>query len=76
VARLHPDLVLLEVQLPGEAEGMCLCAVLKQRHPALRVLLYSMFDVREGRERRMGAEGFVRKDQLFEELVPLLRGLA
>ena len=62
VARLEPDFVLLDVQLPG-LDGLACLEALAAQHPNVRVAMLSAVDDRQVIESafRRGALGFIRK---------------
>ena len=76
VARLKPDLVILDLMLKG-GDGLELAKVLKSKFPALRILILSQFDGSLYIERalRAGALGYVVKDQAAEELLTAIRAV-
>jgi len=69
IERFSPDIALLDVRMPGieAAEGV---AILRRRHPALRIVLMSAFDCDEDIYGviRAGANGFVVKSCPAEEI--------
>lgn len=69
-AALAPDLMLVDVGMRG-MNGIELATVLRQRHPAIRVLMLSMFDNREYvlSAIRAGARGYVLKESPSEEIL-------
>jgi two-component system nitrate/nitrite response regulator NarL len=73
-ARLRPDLVLMDISMPG-MNGLEAMSRLRKRSPATRVLVLSMHENREyiAQIFRLGARGFLRKDASPEELVRALR---
>jgi DNA-binding NarL/FixJ family response regulator len=70
---LHPDLVLIDVQMPG-MNGIEAASQLKRNLPATRVIMVTVHDVPEVRQacRESGADGFIAKEHLDEELPALL----
>lgn len=74
VPKLLPDLVLLDVTLPGK-NGLELVKDLKAQHPRLLVLAISMHDESLYAERmlRAGASGYITKHQPPGELVKAIR---
>ncbi|MDE9367542.1 response regulator transcription factor [Luteipulveratus sp. YIM 133132] len=69
-----PDVVLMDVEMPG-LDGIAATAALKQRLPAVRVLVVTTFG-RPGYLRRglqAGADGFVVKDTPARELADAVR---
>jgi DNA-binding NarL/FixJ family response regulator len=71
---LHPELVLLDVQMPG-MNGIEAASQLKRNLPATRVIMVTVHDSPEVRLacRRCGADGFIPKEHLNEELPGLLQ---
>lgn len=70
VEALRPDLVLMDVGMK-QTNGIELTARLRERHPALRVLMLSMYDNPEYVHRALaaGASGYVLKEAPSEEIV-------
>jgi DNA-binding NarL/FixJ family response regulator len=70
VRKLAPDLVLLDITLPGKS-GLELVKDLRTEHPGVRVLALSMHDEALYAERmlRAGAAGYITKQQPPGELV-------
>ncbi|MFE9580165.1 response regulator [Nocardia sp. NPDC006044] len=74
VARTNPDVVLLDVEMPG-LDGISVAAQLHASHPEVRVLMVTTFG-RPGYLRRAidsGASGFVVKDTPARELADAVR---
>lgn len=71
-----PDLAMLDVRMPGmeAAEGV---AVLRQRHPDLRIILISAFDCDEDIYGviHAGANGFMMKTCSQQEIVMCIRSV-
>jgi DNA-binding NarL/FixJ family response regulator len=67
--RLAPDLMLVDVGKRG-MNGIELATHLRSRHPAIRVLMLSMYDNREYvlSAMRAGARGYVLKESPTEEI--------
>lgn len=70
---LHPDMVLLDVQMPV-MNGIDAAARLRQDLPAARIIMVTVHDSPEVRQacREAGADGFIAKEHLDEELPALL----
>jgi two-component system response regulator DevR len=79
VERMRPDLVLLDVRMPGTS-GVVLCEELLARWPDLKVLMLSTFVDEDAIQRSLlaGARGYLLKDVdavgLLEHLRAALRG--
>ncbi|MEU1985018.1 response regulator transcription factor [Nocardia sp. NPDC019395] len=74
VARTKPDVVLLDVEMPG-LDGVEVAGLLRARYPEVRVLIVTTFG-RPGYLRRAidaGAGGFVVKDTPARELADAVR---
>ena len=73
--QLHPvDLVLLDLML-AEGDGMEFIRALRQNHPELRILVFSMHDEMLYAERvlRAGANGYAMKQAATEDLLTAIR---
>ncbi len=72
---LKPDLVLMDVRMPG-INGIGATRQLKDEMPELKVIVLTIFDLEEYREVAMasGANGYVIKKSLVQELLPAIRG--
>ena len=66
----EPDLMLVDVGMRG-MNGIELATLLRERHPAIRVLMLSMYDNREYvlSAMRAGARGYVLKESPTEEII-------
>ncbi|WP_290055736.1 response regulator transcription factor [Amycolatopsis solani] len=74
VQRTHPDVALLDVQMPGR-DGLAVTAELRHAMPSCRVLICTTFS-RPGylaRAMSAGAAGFVVKDSRPEQLLNAIR---
>jgi len=75
-ATVHPDVVLMEISIPGD-NGIAATRAIRQRHPASRVLIltghteYLLF--REAAE--AGAAGYVLKDIAPHNLITAIRAV-
>ena len=74
VARTQPDLVLLDVEMPG-ADGLTLLAQIRERHPGVKVVILSAFDDPRhiAAALRRGASGYVLKSVGPTDLASVLR---
>lgn len=74
-ARVHPDVLLMDVQMPGG--GPAALAALLARHPALRVLVLSMHDEPAivDAMRAAGAHAYVLKDEPLAVLAQAIRAV-
>ena len=73
---LRPDLILLDVSMPG-MNGLDTAQVLRQKLPALKILIISQHDPKQllPRSLEAGADGCVDKAQLATDLLPTMRSL-
>ncbi|MBO0876543.1 MAG: response regulator transcription factor [Pseudonocardia sp.] len=74
---LHPDVVLMDVEMPGPG-GLDAMAVVHAMHPALPVVILSFHDDIETRARAWvaGAAAFVAKHELEPVLLRTIRAVA
>lgn len=75
--RLRPDLVLLDLEMPGVMDGIETTSCLGRECPAARVVVVTIHDTPELRKLcyERGASGFVAKEHLAQELSGLLQQL-
>jgi DNA-binding response OmpR family regulator len=73
VGRLAPDLIVLDLYMRGQVLGHLL-EQLKERHPAIPLLLFTAFHPKE-MPRIPKADGWVQKSFLFGELKEKIREL-
>lgn len=76
-SKLQPDIVLLDMGMPGVSGGR-LIAELRERHPATRVLVFSMYSdqARVLDALRAGAQGYVLKENRTDEILEAIRQVA
>jgi DNA-binding NarL/FixJ family response regulator len=76
VGRLHPDLVLMDLAMPGMS-GLEATRRIKAQTGAPRVVIITLYSNRGYRVAALaaGADGFMSKAEFGEDLVPLLRDL-
>jgi DNA-binding NarL/FixJ family response regulator len=69
VAAQHPDLVLMDLDLPG-LNGLQSMALLREHHPTTRVIIVAAEDSEDVRATCLaqGAQGFISKRHLYPEL--------
>ena len=74
VRYLHPDLVLMDVRLPG-CNGLDTTAQVKREMPRVQVIILTTYDLPEYRDAAIdsGASGYVVKHTLPEVLLPMIR---
>lgn len=74
VARLQPDLVLMDIQMPV-MDGRIATRAICQRFPDVKVIVLSTFDDAQYviESLRAGAMGYLLKDMVSEELVQAIR---
>ncbi len=77
VAALRPDLVLMDIDLPGE-DGIALTRRLKAAYPDVTVVMLTVFDDTDKLldAVKAGARGYLVKNIRSAELLDQLRGLA
>jgi DNA-binding NarL/FixJ family response regulator len=71
-----PDLVLLDLEMPVMS-GLHATEALKRNHPGIKVVVISTHasDMWSETSRNCGAEGFVSKQRIIQELPPLVERL-
>ena len=74
VARLAPDLVLLDNQLEGPLTGLQAAPTMKSRSPFVTVLLCTALALAEVAAQEPSIDGYLRKDELAD-LVDVIRAL-
>lgn len=74
VADLHPDVVLMDVSMPG-MDGVSATLNLRNTHPAIRIVALSMFVDHEvaNMMKQAGADAYVCKGAKAEELLKTIR---
>ena len=75
--RLEPDVVLMDIRMP-ELDGIAATARITERHPAVRVLVLTTYDLDEYvyDALQAGASGFLLKDTPPEQLAGGIRAVA
>lgn len=78
VARERPDVVLVDVNLGADTDGVALAAELRKAHEGVAVTMVSMHDDERTVRRAMvaGVAGFVSKDEPLDELLSAVRTVA
>ena len=73
-SELRPDLILLDVSMPG-ANGLNTAQLLRQRIPDAKILIISQHDAKQllPRSLEAGAVGCLDKARVATDLVPTLR---
>jgi two-component system, NarL family, response regulator NreC len=76
VVELRPDLVLLDVSMPG-ANGLEVARLLRQQCPLTKIMILSQHDLQHLRPSALeaGADGCVDKAQIVAELLPAIQAL-
>ena len=75
VDRVQPNLVVMDVFMPG-MDGVQATALIKQRHPRVRVLVLSLSLDAAERAIAAGADAFLVKGEPEDVLLGTIRGLA
>ena len=72
----HPDLAVVDLALPN-GHGLDLIKELHTRHPAMRLLVFSMHDEQTYGERALlsGAQGYVMKDESPDRVLEAIRNV-
>ncbi len=75
IERCRPDLVVVDVALKNGGNGIELIAAVKQRYPAMKTLVWSMFAEKPLVEcaLRIGATGYLSKEESLELVVEAIR---
>ncbi|WP_144873997.1 response regulator transcription factor [Microbacterium sp. 1.5R] len=75
-ASLHPDLVLMDIRMPG-LDGIAATEAIVREYPASRVLVLTTFDLDEYAfgAIRAGASGFLLKDAHRHEMIAAVRAV-
>jgi DNA-binding NarL/FixJ family response regulator len=76
-AELRPDIVLLDINMP-RVTGIQAAQELRRAHPNLGIVMLTMFAEEEIVEEALaaGADGYLRKDTPFDDLVATVRATA
>lgn len=77
VQRLHPDVVLMDLQMP-HTDGVAATAAITDAHPDVRVLVLTTYDDAPGIRAALaaGAAGYLLKDTRRDELFAAIRHVA
>jgi len=75
-SRLHPDLVVLDIVLPG-LSGFEVCRLVKAKYPGVKVLILSALDREIDHEyaAEYGADEYLSKPFKIDELLSTVDGL-
>lgn len=76
-AQLNPDLVLMDLRMPG-TDGIRATTEIRAKHPEARVLMLTTYDGDTDIHRAVqaGAQGYVLKNSTGDKLIPALRAVA
>lgn len=76
-AELEPDVVLMDLRMPGEKDGIDATREIRKQNPEVRILVLTSFDDDHMviSSIRAGALGYVLKEKSTEELVQSIRGV-
>lgn len=72
----HPDIVLLDLDMPGQS-GLTMIPKLRAACPRLSIIVLTMLNgsAYQQAARRAGSDGFVRKAEMYTDLLPAMRDL-
>lgn len=75
-ADLHPDVILMDIRMPG-MDGVAATRSICQQFPAIKVLVLTTFDDEQyvAEAMRVGALGYLLKDTPSEELAAAIRAV-
>lgn len=75
IGKLKPDIVLIDLKLEGNANGLDLIKSVKQRYPSIPALVVSMHDDFFYAERAIaaGAKGYVMKSEAENHIISAIR---
>ena len=71
----QPDLVLMDIEMPGDIDGIDATKVITQRFPETRVLLFTSQDDRSQLNRALeaGARGYILKNTSVQDISSIIR---
>jgi len=74
--RLKPDLVLLDVSMPG-TNGLIIAGLIRKELPAVRIVMVSLHALDQFLDKAHGhlADGLVDKSRLGTDLIPIINKL-
>jgi DNA-binding NarL/FixJ family response regulator len=75
-ARLHPDVVVMDLALPGDLDGLEATRLIRQEHPATAVVALSGYgddELTRDQALRAGASELLDKTSALERLVPAIK---
>jgi DNA-binding NarL/FixJ family response regulator len=75
IEQLHPDLVLLDAQMPGMT-GVETAQQIKNRWPQTKVILMTMYPDYRAKAIEAGANAFMTKGIPPEQLLAIIRGIS
>jgi DNA-binding NarL/FixJ family response regulator len=77
VDRIRPDVVLLDLSLPGGLAGLEICREIRSRTPAVKVVIFSAHNDPEFPEhaRQAGASAYVWKLQAADDLLAAIHAV-
>lgn len=77
IGEWKPDIVLMDVHLPGGIGGLDATEAIAKDHPETKVIILTQYDNREyiRRALRIGARGYLLKRSLAEELKDAIRAV-
>ena len=73
---LMPDLILMDIRMPV-MNGLIATRQIKEEMPTIKIIILSIIDLQEYQEAAItdGADGYVIKAHINEELIPAIRNI-
>ena len=69
------DIVLLDIKVPGNRDGVDLLKEVKKRNPDQPVIMQSAYPERKDECEELGADAFIDKPTVYKNLLPTIRRL-
>ncbi|WP_144054267.1 response regulator transcription factor [Pleurocapsa sp. PCC 7319] len=71
----QPDIVLMDIEMPGELDGIAATEIITQEHPGIKILLFTSQDNRQQLDLALkaGARGYVLKNSNVKDIADIIR---